>query len=80
MVDGNKRLALAGGATFLWINGLRLTLTNDEAYELILAIASGQLDDVALIAGTLRGGTEPRPSSATDELGGSSPKTKINGK
>ena len=62
LVDGNKRLALAGGATFLWINGLRLTMSNDEAYDLIIAIASGGLDTVDGIANVLRRKTRPRPA------------------
>lgn len=60
LVDGNKRLALAGTIAFLGINGRRLTLTNDEAYTLIMDVASGQLDDVADIAERLRQGSEPR--------------------
>jgi len=62
LVDGNKRLALAGGATFLWINGMRLTMSNDEAYDLIIAIASGGLDTVDGIANVLRRKTRPRPA------------------
>lgn len=62
LVDGNKRLALAGTIAFLGLNGLRLTLTNDEAYDLIIEVASGQLDDVATIAARLRDGSEPRRS------------------
>jgi death-on-curing protein len=50
LVDGNKRLALAGTLVFLHVNGHRLTATNDEAYDLIVAVASGELDDVAAIA------------------------------
>ncbi len=69
LVDGNKRLALAGGATFLWITGLRLTLTNGEAYDFIIAIASGQLDDIGSIADTLRRQTEPLPPVATGPKG-----------
>lgn len=60
LVDGNKRLALASTIAFLGINGRRLTLTNDEAYTLIMDVASGQLDDVAEIAERLRQGSEPR--------------------
>lgn len=59
LVDGNKRLALAGGLAFLGVNGLRLTMTNDEAYEFIMAVATGALDEVAEIAEVLRGATEP---------------------
>jgi death-on-curing protein len=62
LVDGNKRLALAGGAAFLWINGIRLTMSNDEAYDFIVAIASGDLDTVDGIAHVLRRTTRPRPA------------------
>ena len=54
LIDGNKRLALAGLIALLAINDRRLALTNDEAYALIYAVASGELDDVAEIAGRLR--------------------------
>ena len=50
LVDGNKRLALAATIAFLGINGHRLTLSNDEAYDLVIAVATGALDDVAEIA------------------------------
>jgi death-on-curing protein len=60
LVDGNKRLALAGTIAFLGLNGCRLTLTNDEAYTLIMDVASGQLDDVPDIAERLRQRSEPR--------------------
>lgn len=60
LVDGNRRLALSGTFAFLGLNGLRLTLTNNEAYDLIIAVASGELDDVASIATRLAAATEPR--------------------
>ncbi len=60
LVDGNKRLALAATIAFLGINGRRLTLTNDEAYHLVVNVAAGQLNDVAELADTIRGGSEPR--------------------
>ncbi len=60
LIDGNKRIALAGLIAFLGMNGHRLTLTNDQAYELIMAIATGELRDVDAIADRLRSGTEPR--------------------
>jgi death-on-curing protein len=50
LVDGNKRLGLAALIAFYGMNGLRLTFNNDEAYELVMAVAAGDLDDVALIA------------------------------
>jgi death on curing protein len=49
-VAGNKRLGLAVIIAFYGMNGHRLTLTNDEAYDLVMAVASGELDDVHLIA------------------------------
>ena len=61
LVDGNKRLALAGTIAFYGLNGRRLTLTNDEAYDLVIAIADGRLDTVDDIAARLRTATSPRP-------------------
>jgi death-on-curing protein len=60
LVDGNKRLALAATIAFLGLNGRRLTLSNDEAYVLVMDVASGRLDDVSSIAERLESGTEPR--------------------
>ncbi|MPQ96467.1 type II toxin-antitoxin system death-on-curing family toxin [Modestobacter sp. I12A-02628] len=57
LVDGNKRLALGGLIAFLGVNGRRLTLTNDEAYDLIIDIATGRLDDVGQIAARIREGS-----------------------
>ena len=61
LIDGNKRLALAGTIAFYGVNGYRLTLTNDDAYELVMAIADGRMDDVAAITPQLGQATEPRP-------------------
>jgi death-on-curing protein len=60
LVDGNKRLALVSVVAFYGLNGLRLTMTNDEAYDLVMSVAAGDLDDVGLIAASLAAGTEPR--------------------
>lgn len=60
MVDGNKRLALSATIAFYGLNGYRLTATNDEAYELVMAVAAGELDDVVRIAGRLGSSTTPR--------------------
>lgn len=59
LVDGNKRLALAGTIAFLGVNGRRLTLTNDQAYELVMAVAAGELDGIAGIASRIRDGSRP---------------------
>lgn len=60
LVDGNKRLGLASVIAFLGLNGWRLTLTNDEAYDLVIAVAAGDLADVDEIAEALAAGSEPR--------------------
>jgi len=60
LVDGNKRLALAGVIAFYGLNGRRLTLTNDEAYNLVIAVARGDMDDVPVIAARLATATESR--------------------
>lgn len=62
LVDGNKRLALAATLAFLGVNGIRLELTNDEAYELVVDVASGDIDDVPTIAEALGRGTAPPAS------------------
>ena len=61
LVDGSKRLALAAVITFYGVNGRRLTLTNDEAYEFIIAVAAGHLDSVEDITARLKTATEARP-------------------
>lgn len=60
LVDGNKRLALAATMAFYGVNGLRITPTNDEACDLVIAVAAGRLDDVAPIAARLAAHTAPR--------------------
>ena len=60
LVDGNKRLSLAAAIAFLGVNGRRLTLTNDEAYDFVIAVATGELSDVGQIAEVLRRGSEAR--------------------
>lgn len=58
LADGNKRLALAATIAFLGLNGRRLILSNDEAYTLVVDVASGHLDDVPGIAEVIKAGTE----------------------
>ena len=53
LIDGNKRLALAGVIAFVGVNGYELRMTNDEAYDLTMGIASAELD-VPDIAAALR--------------------------
>jgi death-on-curing protein len=44
LVDGNKRLAWSAARVFCLLNGRDLTYTVDEAEDLMLNAASGQLD------------------------------------
>jgi len=60
LADGDRRLALAAVIAFYGLNGRRLTLTNDEAYDLVISVATGQLDDADAIAAVLRNATQPR--------------------
>ena len=61
LIDGNKRLALAATIAFYGVNGRRLALTNDEAYDLIVSVAAGELESVEQIAGRLSPATKPWP-------------------
>jgi death-on-curing protein len=61
LIDGNKRLALAGIIAFYGVNGRRLILTNEEAYQLVMAVAEGQLDSVEDIAARLSTATQAWP-------------------
>ena len=57
LIDGNKRLALASIIAFYGLNGRRLALTNDTAYDLVISVAAGELDSVEEIAAILRTAT-----------------------
>lgn len=48
--DGNKRMGWAAGAAFLELNGATLRHTEDAAFEFVMAVATGELRDVAKIA------------------------------
>lgn len=55
LIDGNKRLAWMAAAVTCEINGLRVVATNDEAYEVTMAVASGELREVGEIVTALEG-------------------------
>jgi death-on-curing protein len=57
LIDGNKRLSLAAAIVMLGVNGWKLTLSNDEAYDLIIAVATGELSEVSDVAARLRMGS-----------------------
>ena len=44
LVDGNKRLAWLATTVFLAMNGYEVHLDDDEAFELVWSIASGDAD------------------------------------
>lgn len=59
LVDGNKRLGLAAAIAFYGMNGRRLAMTNDEAYDFVMSVAAGDLDEISAIARRLERGSEP---------------------
>jgi death-on-curing protein len=59
LVDGNKRTALASMLFFYDLNGVRVTLSHDEAFDLVIGIVIHAID-VEKAADLLRRRTEPR--------------------
>jgi death-on-curing protein len=53
LVDGNKRLAWLATYVFLDINGHAPITSQDAVFELVMAVASGTLDDLEKIAAQL---------------------------
>lgn len=47
-VDGNKRTAFVVSLLFLRLNGLTLEASQEEKYEVFMALAAGTLDEPAL--------------------------------
>jgi death on curing protein len=47
--DGNKRVALVALDAALAFNGARLTATNEQAYDMIMALARGDMGREALM-------------------------------
>jgi death-on-curing protein len=48
-VDGNKRTAFTAMDVFLRLNGMRLDACEDEKYDFVMAVASGQLAFPAIV-------------------------------
>lgn len=59
LVDGNKRVALASMLFFFDLDDVRVTLSHDEAYDLVIGIVTHELD-IEKAAEILRNRTEPR--------------------
>jgi death-on-curing protein len=53
LVDGNQRLAWLATYVFLAKNGMELDPDDDDAYALVVGVASGEISDVAEIASAL---------------------------
>ena len=53
LVDGNKRLGWVATRLFYRLNDADVRPTPDEAFDLVVSVASGARRDVAEIAGTL---------------------------
>jgi len=54
LMDGNKRLAWLATYVFCAKNGVELDPSDDAAYDLVIAVADGSLEDVHAIADVLR--------------------------
>lgn len=54
LVDGNKRLAWLATYVFCAKNDVELDPDDDTAYDLVIAVATAAIDDVAEIAARLR--------------------------
>ncbi|MFS6531369.1 type II toxin-antitoxin system death-on-curing family toxin [Microbacterium aurugineum] len=44
LFDGNKRTAWTSFVAFLWINGWKHRFTTDDAFDLVIGVASGTID------------------------------------
>ena len=53
LADGNKRTAWAATRLFYGLNGYRVTATEDERFELIITVATRELDTVDQITARL---------------------------
>ncbi|MDL5158900.1 type II toxin-antitoxin system death-on-curing family toxin [Actinomycetospora termitidis] len=63
LIDGNKRLAWAATAVFLVINGCRPRVDQDAVFDLVVAVASGELDEIGAIADRLDALLDPSPGA-----------------
>ena len=60
LVDGNKRLAWLATVVFLDLNNREVRLSDDDAFDLVMDVASGAASDLDEIAARLRSaGSEP---------------------
>ena len=57
-VDGNKRIGFAAAATFLLLNGVRLTAPEADAYDTVIGLIEGRLSEEE-VARWIRSHSEP---------------------
>ena len=57
-IEGNKRIGFAAAATFLLLNGLRLTASESDAYETVIGLVEGRLSEEE-VARWMRSHSEP---------------------
>jgi death-on-curing family protein len=60
LVDGNKRMAWLATAVFLHLNGYEVAATDDELFDLVMAVADESVPDVEKIAERLAAATSAR--------------------
>jgi death-on-curing protein len=61
LIDGNKRLGWVALVVFYGLNGLAVVAPEDDAYDLVIAVATGRLSP-AETASVLAGWVSPPPS------------------
>jgi death on curing protein len=61
LVDGNKRLAWLATVVFCHVNDTYVDALDDDAYDLVTAIADGSLGDLTAIAEQLKKWSRPIP-------------------
>jgi death-on-curing protein len=66
LVDGNKRLGWQAAVVFLWINGHDVDAPEDDAFDLVMAVADGSTSDVETIAEALRKWSTARTPAPRD--------------
>ncbi|GAB2660764.1 type II toxin-antitoxin system death-on-curing family toxin [Gordonia jinhuaensis] len=54
LVDGNKRTAWAACLTFLGVNGVRIVAPEDDRFDFVIRVATGEDGELADIADRLR--------------------------
>jgi death-on-curing protein len=54
LVDGNKQLAWLATYVFCAKNGVELDPSDDAAYDLVVGVAAGEIDELETIADALR--------------------------